>query len=359
MKRARNFGPGPAALPEEVLRQAADAVVEVAGTGMSVLEISHRSRAYEAIHEAARSGILDLTGLDSTEYDVLFLGGGASLQFLMAPLNFLGPDGCADYIDTGSWSLKAIAEARRVGAVRVAASSAAEGYRCLPDVGELDPTARYVHLTSNNTIEGTQWTSIPEGCHAPLVADMSSDFLSRRRAFDRYSLIYAGAQKNAGPAGVTIVVARRSFLEGARADLPPMLSYRIHQREKSVYNTPPVFAVYVVSLVCAWISGLGGLAEMERRNDAKAAIVYAMLDAHDDVYEPVVTEKAHRSSMNVTFRLRDASREGSFLCGAEARGMVGLKGHRSVGGLRASLYNAVPMGWAEALADYMAEFARS
>jgi phosphoserine aminotransferase len=325
---------------------------------MSVLEISHRSSAYETIYEAARSGVLSLMGLDPTQFDVLFLGGGASLQFLMAPMNFLTPDGHADYIDTGSWSLKAIAEARRVGPVQVVASSSADAYRRLPEVGGLDRSASYVHLTTNNTIEGTQWVAAPEDAEAPLVADMSSDFLSRRRDFDRYSLIYAGAQKNAGPAGVTVVVTRRSFLDAARADLPPMLSYRIHRRENSAYNTPPVFAVYVVSLMCEWIRHQGGLAAMERRNEAKAAIVYGALDAHDDAYEPVVTEKAHRSSMNITFRIRDASREADFLSGASARGMVGLKGHRSVGGLRASLYNAAPMAWAEALADYLAEFAR-
>lgn len=358
MRRRHNFNPGPAVLPEAVLRQAAEGLLELDGCGMSVLEISHRAEPYRTLHREAQAGLLRLMGLDDSEFRVLFLGGGASLQFYMLPLNFLRDGEQADYVDSGSWSRKAIAEGERVGHVRVVATSREHGYGCLPEVPPLDGRARYIHFTTNNTIEGTQWHDLPDTAHVPLVADMSSDFLARTRDFRKFSLIYAGAQKNAGPAGVTIVIIRRDFLDKARTNLPPMLSYRVHEKEDSLYNTPPVFGVYVVGLVCKWVEEQGGLAAMERQNRAKAGVIYDALDAHPDVYEPTVTEASHRSWMNITFRLRDVSREAEFLAGAEARGMVGLRGHRSVGGFRASCYNALPQQSAEALAEYLHEFAK-
>lgn len=357
-RRAYNFNPGPAVLPVEVLRQAGESVVEIGGSGMSILEISHRSRQYGAIQEGAQQSILRLLGLDADDYSVLFLGGGASLQFLMLPMNYLDADAVSFYIDTGSWALKALAEAQRVGDAKVLASSADCAYSRLPEVGSAPPEARYVHITTNNTIEGTQWHNIPETGPAPLVADMSSDFLSCPRDHARFALMYAGAQKNAGPAGVTVVVARNSFIEQAKDDLPPMLSYRVQHREDSLYNTPPVFGVYVVGLVCRWLEERGSLGAIEQANLRKAATIYDALGTFPDVFEPTVTEVAHRSWMNITFRLRDASREAEFLMGATERGMIGLKGHRSVGGFRASCYNALPQQAADALAAYLADFAR-
>lgn len=359
MTRVHNFNPGPAVLPEEVLEWAAAGVRDLDGSGMSVLEISHRGLQYRRIQEDATERLLRLMDLDAEEYTVLYLGGGASLQFYMVPLNFLKDGDVADYVDTGSWARKAMAEGRRVGQVHVAGSSEDRGYGCLPEEIILSPSPRYVHITTNNTIEGTQWHETPDFGAVPLVADMSSDFLSCTRGFRRFSLMYAGAQKNAGPAGVTIVVARREFLAEARTDLPPMLSYAVHERESSCYNTPPVFGVYVVGLVCRWLEEQGGIAAIEERNRAKARLIYDALDAHPEVYEPTVQEPRDRSLMNITFRLREPDREKRFLEGAEARGMVGLKGHRSVGGFRASCYNALPMRSAEALATYLEEFARS
>ncbi len=357
MGRAYNFNPGPAILPEPVLRQAAAGVLELDGSGMSILEVSHRASHYRRVHEEAKAGLLRLLDLGE-DYTVLFLGGGASLQFTMVPWNYLRAGKTADYVDTGSWALKAIREAQRVGQVNVISSSSESAYTCLPPMGDVTPEACYVHITTNNTIEGTQWPAIPDTGEIPLVADMSSDFLSRRLDHGRFSLIYAGAQKNAGPAGVTVVVIRRSFVDLAADDLPPMLSYKVQAREDSLYNTPPVFGVYVVGLVCKWLEDLGGLEEIERRNAEKAGLVYAALDAYPEVYEPTVSNRSHRSQMNITFRLRDHSRESEFLRGAEERGMVGLKGHRSVGGFRASCYNALPREAAQALADYLEWFAQ-
>lgn len=357
MKRLWNFNPGPAVLPEPVLRRAAEGVLDLDGRGISLLEISHRAEPYRTLHRETQAALLRLMGLSAEEYQVLFLGGGASLQFYMVPLNYLTV-GFAEYVDTGSWALKAIAEARRVGEVRVVASSAPDRYSRLPNVPPLGGSARYLHITTNNTIEGTQWPDLPDCGAVPLVADASSDFLSRPLDHSRFSLVYAGAQKNAGPAGVTVVVIRRSFLDQAANDLPPMLSYKVHAKEDSLYNTPPVFGVYVVGLVCRWLEELGGLEAIERRNRTKAGLIYDALDAHPEIYEPTVTERLHRSLMNITFRLRDASREEAFLRGAESRGMIGLKGHRSVGGFRASCYNALPLEAAEALADYLHGFAR-
>ncbi|MBM3495783.1 MAG: 3-phosphoserine/phosphohydroxythreonine transaminase, partial [Armatimonadetes bacterium] len=253
---------------------------------------------------------------------------------------------------------KAMEQARRVGGVEVIASSKGDAYAMLPDVAIPAPGACYVHITTNNTIEGTQWRVLPESGTTPLIADASSDFLACDRSGSALSMIYAGAQKNAGPAGVTVVAAKRSFLATAREDVPEMLSYRVHEREDSVYNTPPVFGVYIVRLVCKWIEEQGGVAAMEAANKAKADLVYGALDSHPDVYEPTVTVAAHRSHVNLTFRLCDPTREDAFMDGARDRGMVGLRGHRAVGGFRAPMYNAFPMAWAERFADYLEAFAR-
>lgn len=357
MNRIYNFSAGPAILPVEVLEEASRGVLEIGGSGMSILEVSHRGAEYESIHFDAKERLLRVLGLNSEEYDALFLGGGASLQFAMLPMNFLTAGRTADYVHTGEWSKKAIAEAKRFGAVNIAGSSEESRFSYVPKAQRLTPNAPYVHITTNNTIEGTEFFDLPDTGEVPLVADASSDILSRQMDYGRFSLLYAGAQKNAGPAGVTLVVARREFLARASDDVPAILSYKTHAKADSLYNTPPGFAVYVVGLVLNWIEAQGGLAAIEARNSEKSALIYAALDARPDVYEPAVSSVEDRSRMNVTFRLRDTSREKEFLTGAESRGMAGLKGHRSVGGFRASLYNAFPLEGARALAAYLREFA--
>jgi phosphoserine aminotransferase len=358
MRRIYNFSAGPAILPVPVLEEASRGVLEIGDSGMSILEVSHRGKEYDAIHAEALAGVLQVLELSSDEYTVAFLGGGASLQFTMLPMNFLAQGQTADYVNTGEWSAKAIKEARRFGAVHVAGSSEATNFNAIPKQLAFSPGARYAHITTNNTIEGTQWHALPDTADVPLTADVSSDIFSLRRDFSRFALFYAGAQKNAGPAGVTIVVARRDFLETAAKDLPPMLSYRVQAEKESLYNTPPVFAIYVVNLVLRWIQGEGGLAAIEARNRDKARIVYNALEAAPQFYRPTVADKADRSWMNVTFRLADESREGEFLAEAKKRDMDGLKGHRSVGGFRASLYNAFPLEGAQALAAFLKEFAQ-
>jgi len=270
-------------------------------------------------------------------------------------MNCLRPGQSADYVNTGEWSTKAMKEASRFGGAREAGSSADRRFSYIPDF-TLDPSARYFHITTNNTIEGTEWGAIPETGGIPLVADFSSDILARDLDYSRFSLFYAGAQKNAGPAGVTLVVARREFLAQANEEVPVVLSYETHLKNDSLYNTPPVFAIYVVGLVLKWIEEQGGLRAVGSRNREKAAFIYSALDSRPDMYEPAVSNSADRSTMNITFRLRDSSRDSAFLAGAEARGMHGLKGHRSVGGFRASIYNAFPVEGARALADYLQDF---
>lgn len=358
MKRTYNFSAGPAILPVPVLEEASKGVLEIAGSGMSILEVSHRGKIYEAIHQDTKARMLRVLNLNSEEYDVLFLGGGASTQFTMLPMNYLSAGQTADYINTGSWALKAIKDAKRYGSVNVAASSEDKNYSYIPKELALTPDARYVHITTNNTIEGTEFFDLPKTGNVPLVADTSSDIMSHETDYSRFSLIYAGAQKNAGPAGVTLVIARKSFLAEAGDDMPTMLSYKTHVKNDSLYNTPPVFGIYVVGLVLKWVEEQGGLQAVEKVNREKAGIIYDALDSMLDVYEPAVTDKADRSLMNITFRVRDTDREKEFLAGAKERGMDGLKGHRSVGGFRASIYNAFPVEGANALADYLREFAK-
>ena len=357
-ERVFNFSPGPAVLPLEVLERARDEMLALPGVGISVLEISHRSPAFDRILEETLADLKGLLGIGDS-HEVVFLQGGASLQFSMVPMNLLrGQAGAADYVVTGTWGATAIKEARREGKVHVAWDGAATNYDRLPGADEirLSTAPAYVHVTSNETIQGVQWKHDPHVGGAPLVCDCSSDFLSRPIDVAKYGLIYACAQKNAGIAGVTAVIIRKDLLERSRDDLPTMLDYRTHVKNGSRSNTPPVFAVYILGLVCRWIrDSVGGLESMARHNHAKAKLIYDVLDASGGFYAGHARPDC-RSDMNVTFRLPDEATEKEFVKGAVARGLVDLKGHRSVGGIRASIYNAMPMEGVESLRDYMLEF---
>ncbi len=359
-ERVFNFGAGPAVLPEPVLEEVRRHLPVLPGAGMSVLEVSHRSAVMDEIIESAVADIRTLTGL-SDDYHVLFLQGGATQQFAMAPLNLVPAGGSADYVLTGVWAVKAYEEAALLGSARVAGSTEREHYARIPDAAELDlsDAAAYLHVTSNNTICGTQWRELPDGGDAPLVVDASSDIFSRPLAFDRLGLLYAGAQKNLGPAGVTLVMVRDDLLRRAqpRDTVPTMLRYATFADQGSRPNTPPVFAIYVVGLVVKWLVANGGLEAMARRNERKAAAVYASIDRSG--FYRGTADPGSRSLMNVTFRLPDAALEQRFVAAAKDAGLAGLKGHRSVGGIRASLYNALPLAAAEALAAFMAEFERT
>jgi phosphoserine aminotransferase len=353
-----NFNAGPAALPPAVLEQVQAEVRDYHGRGMSIMEMSHRSSDYEAINSQAEATFKRLLGL-GTGSRVLFLQGGASTQFAMLPMNFLPPGGNADYLVTGAWAEKAYEEAAAFGKARVAASTKAEGYRRVPRPEEiqLEPFPAYVHLTSNETIQGIQWQSFPDVGDRPLVADMSSDILSRPFDAGRFSLIYAGAQKNLGPAGVTAVLLRESWLARANAGVPTMLRYATHVKNNSLYNTPPSFGVYILNLVLQWIEKGGGLPAMAERNARKAGMVYEAIDRSGGFYRGHALPES-RSMMNITFRLPSETLEKQFVSEAQAAGMVGLAGHRSVGGIRASTYNAVSPEACQALATFMNEFAR-
>jgi phosphoserine aminotransferase len=358
-RRAINFNPGPATLPEEVLVEAREALLDYRGTGMGVMELSHRSKAYEEIHFGLMAAIRELLGAGD-EWEVLLLQGGASLQFSMVPMNLMA-SGRAAYVVTGEWAQRAVKEARRHGSVDIAATTEAEQFRRVPRPEEVAVAggADYLHFTSNNTIFGTQFATEPPSGAAPLVADMSSDFLSRPVALERYGLIYAGAQKNLGPAGLTVVLLRRALLERVPKDLPTMLSYRTHVEAKSLYNTPPCWAVYVSYLCCRWLQGQGGLAAAAARNEEKARRLYAALDGSAGFYRGTA-ETDSRSRMNVTFRLAGGEdAEKRFVAGAEERGLAGLKGHRSVGGMRASLYNAFPLAGVDSLVAWLDDFRRA
>lgn len=359
--RIFNFSAGPAVLPEEVLLSARESLLSFGETGIGILEISHRAKEFEALLAETEADLRELLGIPAG-YKILFLPGGATLQFSMVPMNLLAPGRTADYVITGEWSKKALVEAQRVGQTHVAASTEGEQFRRIPRNEELRLSERpaYVHTTSNNTIWGTEWQVEPESQGHPLVCDMSSDFLSRPVDVGRYSLIYAGAQKNAGPAGVTVVILREEVLaldKAGQAKLPIMLNYRTHLENRSLYNTPPVFAIYVVSLVLKWLKGKGGLAAMQQLNEEKARLIYDAIDAAPEFYRGHA-EPGSRSRMNITFRLPSEPLTDLFVKQSRAAGMDGLKGHRSVGGLRASVYNAFPMEGARALAAFMAEFAK-
>lgn len=350
-----NFNPGPATLPAEVMQQAQAEFCNYKGLGYGIMEASHRAKDYEEINDAAEANLKELLGLDDN-YSVLFLQGGASLQFAMVPMNLLPEGGVADYADTGAWSNKAIKEAKPFGKVNVIADCQ-NNYTFIPDVAkwQYTPGAAYCHITSNNTIFGTQYQRFPTPpAGLPLVADMSSDILSRVIDGKRFAVIYAGAQKNLGPSGVTVVAIRKDLAAKPARSIPTMLRYSTHLGEKSLYNTPPTFSVYMVRLVTDWIKKLGGVAALQQRNEAKAQALYAEID-RDGFYRCPVN-KADRSRMNVVFRLPSEELEETFLKGTKAKGMIGLKGHRSAGGVRASIYNAMPAEGVATLTTYMAEF---
>lgn len=353
--RVHNFNAGPAALPLPVLEQVRDELLDYQHSGMSILEMSHRGKEVGAMAEAAEQTLRRLLGIGQ-EYKVLFLAGGAQGQFAAIPMNLMGSHGGADYIETGSWSAKAMTEAKRYGHVHVAASSRTERFCILPprDGWKLRPDAAYVHYTINETIEGVEFQDIPETAGVPLVADVSSTILSRPLAVDRFGLLYAGAQKNMGPAGLAVVIVHEELLGRAAAITPGIWNYALQAADGSMLNTPPVFAWYIAGLVFQWLEAQGGLEAMARRNQEKKDLLYATLDESDFYHNPV--HPSCRSWMNVPFLLADTTLEKPFLQQAEAAGLVGLKGHRSVGGMRASLYNAVPLESVRVLVDFLKDF---
>ncbi|CAE6910713.1 phosphoserine/phosphohydroxythreonine aminotransferase [Pseudomonas marincola] len=354
-KRAFNFCAGPAALPEAVLQRAQSELLDWQGRGLSVMEMSHRSDEYLAISGKTEQDLRDLLTIPN-DYKVLFLQGGASQQFAEIPLNLLPEDGVADYIDTGIWSKKSIDEAKRYGHINVAASAKPYDYFAIPGQNEwqLSKDAAYVHYASNETIGGLQFDWIPEVGDVPLVADMSSDILSRPLDVSKYGLIYAGAQKNIGPSGLVVAIVREDLLGRARSSCPTMLNYKIAADNGSMYNTPATFSWYLSGLVFEWLKEQGGVEAMELRNRAKKELLYGAIDSSELYSNPVATNA--RSWMNVPFRLADDRLDKPFLAGADARGLLNLKGHRSVGGMRASIYNAVGLDAVQALVAYMAEF---
>lgn len=359
-ERVFNFSPGPATLPLPVLQEVQQNLLALPGVGASILEISHRSKTFEDIVQQAETNIRQLLNL-SDAYHVLFLQGGASLQFSQVPMTFLrGSARSADYIVTGSWAMRALEEARREGNVRVVWDGKGDNYVRVPKPGEyeVNPSAAYVHFTSNETIQGIQFPSEPESGDVSLVCDASSDFLSRPIDVSRYGLIYAGAQKNVGPAGVTIVVIRQDVLEQVPGNLPTMLNYKVHAEHRSLYNTPPVFAVYIVMLVTRWLlENIGGLEEMQALNRQKAHLLYDAIDRSEGFYRGHAQPDS-RSLMNVTWRLPSEELEAQFVKEAKEAGLHELKGHRSVGGIRASIYNAMPIEGVRTLVQFMDEFRR-
>lgn len=350
--RQHNFSAGPGTLPLDVMLEVRDELPVYPGVGASIMEISHRSAAYDAIHQRAQARMRSLLGVGE-EWHVLFLQGGASMQFYQTALNFLPAGGSADYLNTGAWSKKAIKEAKRIGKVNVAASSEDQNFSYIPDpqAWNLDPNAAYLHYTSNNTIFGTEFHATPKAS-VPLVCDASSDFLSRSIDMQAHGLIYAGAQKNIGPAGVTAVMIHDDFLQRRNSDLPTMLDYGTHVGE--MFNTPPVFAVYIVDKVLGWLEGLGGLTAIDAINERKAQKLYERIDRTE--FYRGTADVASRSRMNVCFRLPSEELESKFVSEAKGQGMSGLKGHRSVGGIRASIYNACPEASVEALVQFMDDF---
>jgi len=360
VKRAFNFGAGPAALPLPVLERIREELLDYRGSGMSVMELSHRSPEFEAINEKAEQGLRRLLSI-SEDYAVLFLQGGGSGQFAMVPMNLYLPGKPVDVLHTGSWTAKAIEELKKLAEFRLAASTEADKFVRVPrpDEIKLAPNASYVHICTNNTIEGSQWSEIPDTGAVPLVADMSSDIASKPMDVRKFGLIFAGAQKNLGPSGATIVIVRRDLAERAGDKIAKILQYRTHIKEHSLYHTPPTFAVYIVGLMVDWIESEGGVTGIAKRNDAKAAALYTAIDASGGFYRGPVQE-ASRSKMNVVFRVAggDEAIEKKFAQGADAARLAGVKGHRSVGGMRVSLYNAVTPEAVDALLSFMSEFQR-
>ncbi len=357
MARAINFNAGPAALPLAALERAQRELLDLGGTGMSVIEHSHRGKAYEAVHNEAIALMRELFAIPA-DYEVLFLQGGASQQFAVVPMNLLESGKSADYIVTGAWSQKAIKEAKGLGKVRVAATTEKDGkFARVPKQSELelDANAAYVHMTTNNTIFGTQFHEIPEVGKVPLVADMSSDIGWRPFDVSKFGLIYAGAQKNLGPSGLVVVIVKKELVERGRKDIPVIFQYRTHAENNSLYNTPPTFSIYLLRNVLDVVKAAGGLAAMEKHNKKKGELIYAAIDARPDFFRCPV-ERDSRSYMNIVFTLPSEGLESEFLAGAKKLKMEGLKGHRSVGGIRVSTYNAAELAWSEALAGYMNDF---
>ena len=359
--RIVNFNAGPAALPLSALERARDELLDYGGSGMSIMEHSHRGKEFEAVHAEAISLLTELLDLPSS-HQVLLMQGGASLQFAMVPMNFLPVGASADYVITGTWSEKALAEAKIVGKPRVACTTILpdKRYVRIPKQSELDwdPSASYVHITSNNTILGTQWIEYPSTGGVPLIADMSSDFLWRKFDAGRFGLIYAGAQKNVGPSGLAVVIARKDLLSKGRKDIPKVLRYETFAENNSMYNTPPTFAIYLMRNVLAWVKQIGGLGQIESWNREKAKLLYGALDAMSGFYKAPV-EKESRSLMNVVFRLSSEALEEKFVAEAKKQGMVGLKGHRSAGGIRVSTYNAVTVENVKTLVSFLERFAKA
>ncbi len=356
-KRIYNFNPGPAALPESVLEEIQASFLNFQDTGMSITEISHRSPAFDAVIDDAIARTRRLLNIGE-EFDVLFIQGGASMQFAMIPMNLLPAGKSADYVDTGTWSTKAIKEVEIQGKIcRVAASSADDNYSYIPEAIDFDPQAVYVHLTSNNTIKGTQWPAFPDTGGVPIICDMSSDIMSRPLDMRKFGLVYAGAQKNIGPAGVCMVIIRKDMLEKADDTLPSMLKYATYAAKKSLYNTPPCFAIYTIQLVLKWLEEtIGGLEKMDAINREKAALLYELFDSGD--FYSATARPGSRSLMNVTFRLPTEELEKQFIAQAAENSLGGLKGHRSVGGCRASIYNATTLEAVRELVAFMKDFAR-
>ena len=350
-KRIYNFAAGPA-----ILKEAQEQLWALPGIGMSILEISHRSKVFDKIIAEAKEGLKSLLGINDN-YELLFLQGGASLQFSMIPLNLMVKNKKADYIVTGSWSKKAVKEAKRVGTVNIAASTEEGNFKRIPKQEELklDPQADYVHFTSNNTIFGTEWHKEPEVGNVPLVCDASSDMLHKKIDVNKYALIYAGAQKNMGPSGVTFIILRKDMLERSSDSLHTMLNYKTHAENNSLYNTPNVFGIYIINLVCKWLKGLGGLDGMYKINKEKADILYKCIDESGGFYKGHA-DKDSRSLMNITFNLATEDLEKKLVSEATAAGFDGLKGHRSVGGLRASIYNAFPKKGVDDFVSFMKNF---
>ncbi|WP_432702784.1 3-phosphoserine/phosphohydroxythreonine transaminase [Lysinibacillus sphaericus] len=355
-QRAYNFNAGPSALPLEVLENAQQQLVNFRNSGMSIMEMSHRSAIFDEVHNEAIALLKKLYAIPEN-YEVLFLQGGASLQFTMVPMNFLQADKKASYVLSGSWSEKAFKEAKLFGTPVEAASTKENNYRNIPALSDIqfNEDDAYVHITSNNTIYGTQWKEFPETGNVPLVADMSSDILSKPVDVSKFGIIYAGAQKNLGPSGVTVVIIRKDLLEKANKEIPTMLKYTTHADGNSLYNTPPTFGIYMLGEVLKWVEAKGGVDAVAKLNEAKAQVIYDAIDNSNGFYKGHATPES-RSLMNITFRVADEELEKQFLAEAKAAGFIGLNGHRSVGGCRASTYNAVPLETCEALRDFMVAF---
>lgn len=349
-----NFNAGPSVLPKEVFEEASRSVLDFNNTGLSILEIGHRTPLFQPVMDEARALVKELMNLDD-EHEVLFLHGGATTQFMQVPMNLLNENDMAAYTETGVWASKAIKEAKLFGHVEIVGSSRENNYTSIPKNINVTPTASYLHITTNETIAGTQWHTMPYDCGVPLIADMSSDILSRQLEFNKFDLIYAGAQKNMGAAGVNLVVVNKNILGNVKRAIPTILDYRNHIKEGSMLNTPPVFAVYVAMLTLRWLKKKGGVSVMEKQNDAKAKLFYDTLDSLPLFKAPVAKED--RSKMNAVFVMDDAELEKEFLDTCKTNGMIGVKGHRSVGGFRVSMYNALTIESVKALTDLMKEFA--